>query len=172
MNQMGSNQYGSYNYPNPQSQQAYYTQPQGAQQSFVQHAIPPQMQPTPTTPQFQGGPLEASGGTLIPTTQTMAQPATTPGMLPIDRAYIENILRLNRGKLVTVHSTFGRGQESTPKAFTGLLESAGRDHILLKDPQTGSHYLLLMVYVDYITTDDELEHDLHAFSPIASYSPR
>lgn len=79
-----------------------------------------------------------------------------PGMLPIQQSYIENILRLNRGKEVTVYMTF---ETREMQSFRGVIEAAGRDHIILSDPETGKRYLLLMVYLDYVVFDEELNYD-------------
>nr|WP_307344223.1 spore coat protein GerQ [Metabacillus malikii] len=93
-----------------------------------------------------------------------------PGMLPLEESYIENILRLNRGKVATVYMTFENNREWNAKIFKGVIEAAGRDHLILSDPQTGMRYLLLMVYLDYVTFDEELQYDLQ-FN-LASYQPR
>jgi spore germination protein Q len=92
-----------------------------------------------------------------------------PGMLPMEESYIENILRLNRGKVATVYMTFENNREWNAKIFKGVVEAAGRDHLILSDPQTGMRYLLLMVYLDYVTFDEELQYDIQG---LASYQPR
>ncbi|WP_245741908.1 spore coat protein GerQ [Anaerobacillus arseniciselenatis] len=82
------------------------------------------------------------------------------GMLPLEMSYIENILRLNRGKIARVYMTFeGRVNDNRQQLFEGVIEAAGRDHIILSDPQTGQRYLLLMVYLDYVEFDEEIEYD-------------
>lgn len=93
-----------------------------------------------------------------------------PGMLPLEESYIENILRLNRGKTATVYMTFENNREWNAKIFKGVIEAAGRDHLILSDPQTGMRYLLLMVYLDYVTFDEELQYDIQY--NMATYSPR
>ncbi|WBX81831.1 spore coat protein GerQ [Virgibacillus salarius] len=108
-----------------------------------------------------------------PTQQQTQQPYPTTsnqGMLPMQESYIENILRLNRGKEATVYMTFENNDQWNAKVFKGIIEGAGRDHIILSDPQTGKRYLLLMVYLDYVTFDEELNYAY----PYAntSYSPR
>ncbi|WP_042143960.1 spore coat protein GerQ [Paucisalibacillus sp. EB02] len=97
-----------------------------------------------------------------------------PGMLPAEQSYIENILRLNRGKVATVYMTFENNPEWNAKVFRGIIEAAGRDHIILSDPQTGKRYLLLMVYLDYITFDEELnyEYPFGSNAQMTTYSPR
>ncbi|WP_018923231.1 spore coat protein GerQ [Salsuginibacillus kocurii] len=81
------------------------------------------------------------------------------GMLPIEESYIENILRLNRGKPATIYMTFENNPEWTAQTFRGIIEEAGRDHIVISDPDSGRWYLLLMVYLDYIVFDEEIEYD-------------
>lgn len=104
----------------------------------------------------------------------MQNPAEfVPGMLPLEQSYIENILRLNKGKLATVYMTF----EGTREVFKGIVEAAGRDHIILSDPQTGMRYLLLMVFLNYVTFDEELNYEYPfaagaAAQPLTTLSPR
>jgi spore germination protein Q len=83
---------------------------------------------------------------------------TPPGMLPVEESYIENILRLNLGKIATIYMTFENNAQWNAKVFKGVLEAAGRDHIIISDPKTGMRYLLLMVNLDYITFDEELDY--------------
>ncbi|HEX7057438.1 MAG TPA: spore coat protein GerQ, partial [Bacilli bacterium] len=83
---------------------------------------------------------------------------TPPGHLPIEESYIENILRLNLGKIATIYMTFENNTQWNAKVFKGKLEAAGRDHIIISDPQTGVRTLLLMVNLDYITFEGELNY--------------
>ncbi|MFD1735109.1 spore coat protein GerQ [Bacillus salitolerans] len=117
-----------------------------------------------------GGPLVSPGAPNV----GIQNPAQfVPGMLPLEESYIENILRLNKGKLATAYLTFG---DRNQKSFTGIVEAAGRDHLILSDPQTGMRYLLLMVYLDYVTFDEELEYEYPNYpgagSQLAAYPPR
>ena len=98
--------------------------------------------------------------TWIPTsTGSQAPGAQVPGMLPIEQSYIENILRLNKGKLATVYATFENNTQWNAKVFEGIIEAAGRDHLVLSDPQTGQRILLPMVYLDYVTFNEEIEYE-------------
>ncbi len=94
-----------------------------------------------------------------------------PGQLPVEQSYIENILRLNLGKIATIYMTFENNEKWNAKVFKGVIEAAGRDHIILSDPQTGKRYILLMVYLDYITFDEELEYN-YPLQQMTQYSPR
>lgn len=73
-----------------------------------------------------------------------------------EQSYIENILRLNRGKKVRIHMTFPDSNEFRDKVFTGVIEQSGRDHIILSDSATGNWYLLLIIYLDYIEFNERI----------------
>ena len=78
-----------------------------------------------------------------------------------EQSYIENILRMNKGKKVTVHMTFPDSIEFKDREFKGIIEQSGKDHIILSDPTTGKWFLLLMIYVDFITFDEYINYNLH-----------
>ncbi|TDF98858.1 spore coat protein GerQ [Paenibacillus piri] len=97
------------------------------------------------------------------------QAQSGPGMLPLEQSFIENILRLNLGKMATLYMTYENNSEWNAKIFKGRLEAAGRDHIIISDPATGMRYLLLMVNLDYITFEGELKY---AYPYAAQPTPR
>lgn len=101
-------------------------------------------------PIFPGTPLY-SGNTPVPN-------QTSQMALPLEQSYIENILRLNKGKNIRVHMTFPDSTEFRDREFSGIIEQSGRDHIILRDPKTGTWELLLMIYVDFITFDEEINY--------------
>lgn len=118
--------------------------------------MPQPQQPQPGgQPQVQG---QSQGGPP-PTSSGGSGAPQDPNQLPIEESYIENILRLNRGKIATVYMTFENNTQWNAKVFRGIIEAAGRDHIILSDPQTGTRYVLLMVYLDYITFDEEIKYN-------------
>jgi len=89
-------------------------------------------------------------------------PAGT-GILPLEQSYIENILRMNRGKVATVYMSFSDSAEWRDKTFTGIIEEAGLDHLILSDPKTGTWYLLKSIYLDYITFDERINYSPPSF---------
>ncbi|MGD6941818.1 spore coat protein GerQ [Cytobacillus gottheilii] len=161
MSQSNFNQYPYYGYQQ-QQQQPYTAAPKA-------NAYPVQ-QPVAYPPQIPAGAmLPATGG------QAPTQAPQVPGMLPIEQSYIENILRLNKGKLATVYATFENNTEWNARVFKGLIEAAGRDHLILSDPETGLRYLIPMIYLDYVTFDEEIEYDYPAFGGVqglTQYTPR
>ena len=78
--------------------------------------------------------------------------------VPFEQSYIENILRLNKGKKVNVYTTYPDSSEWRDKRFAGIIEQSGRDHIILSDPITGKWNLILMIYVDYIEFDEKINY--------------
>ncbi|MFT8872828.1 MAG: spore coat protein GerQ [Sporolactobacillus sp.] len=106
-----------------------------------------------------------------PPTPPTAQQQTVPGMLPlplVEQSYIENILRLNLGKTATVYCTFEGNSEWNAKAFTGTVEAAGRDHVIVKDAGSETRYLIPMVFVNYITFTGPMAYSY----PYAPATPR
>ena len=98
-----------------------------------------------------------------------AQYAISQGMLPLEQSYIENILRINKGKQATVVMTYERGSSLGTQSYTGIIEAAGRDHIVISEPQSGKRYLLLMIYLDYVEFPEEITY---LPSQQATYTPR
>ena len=76
----------------------------------------------------------------------------------IEQSYIENILRLNRGKVATVYMNF-EGSQWGSKVFKGELLEAGKDHLIIKDLQTNMTYMLLTIYLSYVAFDEDIEYE-------------
>ena len=100
---------------------------------------------------------------------------TIPG---VEESYIENILRLNRGKMATFYMTYENNREWNAKIFRGIIEAAGRDHIIISDPSTGMRYLLLSLNLDYVTFEGPINYQypfqggtITNSTPLASPTP-
>lgn len=96
-------------------------------------------------PQVSSGSPMTPTGTVIPTTAPV-----------FEQSYIENIFRLNLGKVGTFYFTYENNKDWNAKIYKGVLEAAGRDHIIISDPATGQRFVLLMIYFDYATFDEPL----------------
>ena len=105
---------------------------------------------------FPGQPIYSGD---MPTPNQATAPTGYSEMLPIEQSYIENILRMNKGKKVRVHMTFPDSNEFRDREFIGIIEQAGRDHLILSEPDTGKWELLLMIYVDFITFDEPINYN-------------
>jgi len=100
----------------------------------------------------------------------IANMVTPPGniensqeMLPLEQSYMENILRLNKGKRITAFFSFADSVEWKDKAFKGIIEEAGRDHLILSNPETGEWYILPMIYLNYVEFDEQINYS-HDYS--------
>ncbi|MBP3039212.1 spore coat protein GerQ [Bacillaceae bacterium Marseille-Q3522] len=157
LNPSSNNLYGGFRQYQPYGTQQplYGTQPMQGQPYF-----PSQQQPAyPQQQQTAGAGMPQQQQIYTPGTPAPPAPAPeVPGMLPLEQSFIENILRLNKGKLITVYATFENNREWNAKIFKGIIEAAGRDHLILSDPQTGLRYLIPMIYLDYITFEEEIEY--------------
>lgn len=95
------------------------------------------------------------GGNFVTPNQ---ENAPTTFDVPFEQSYIENILRLNKGKKVTIYASYADSREWKDRIFKGIIEESGRDHIILSDPTTGKWFLIIMIYVDYIEFDEKINY--------------
>lgn len=75
-----------------------------------------------------------------------------------EQSYIENIIRLNKGKIGRFYMTFPDSLEWRDRVFSGIIEQSGKDHIIISDPTTGKWYLLLLIYLDYVEFDEKINY--------------
>ena len=75
-----------------------------------------------------------------------------------EQSYIENIIRLNKGKIGSFYMTFPDSLEWRDRVFSGIIEQSGKDHIIISDPTTGKWYLLLLIYLDYVEFDEKINY--------------
>ncbi|MFD0590708.1 spore coat protein GerQ [Paenibacillus sp. GCM10027627] len=133
--------YGGYSYAQP-----YAAQSGGIAQTSAMPTGAQAAGGTPPTTVPSGSFVTPSGGNIV----------TVPGA---EESYVENILRLNRGKLATFYMTYENNREWNAKIFKGVIEAAGRDHIVISDPSTGMRYLLLMLNLDYVTFNEQINYE-------------
>ncbi len=94
-----------------------------------------------------------------------------------EQSYIENILRLNRGKpgtfFFTVPGAEVAGREGNTVRVRGAVVQAGRDHAVIREFQTNHDFLFPMVYFDFAEFDEPLTYfDNTPGIPGVSTSPR
>lgn len=75
-----------------------------------------------------------------------------------EQSYVENILRLNKGKMGKFYCSFPDSNEWRDTVFTGIVEQAARDHLIISNPSTGKWYLILMVYLNYAEFDEKINY--------------
>lgn len=87
---------------------------------------------------------------------------------PEEQSYIENILRINKGKMAKLHVTVPGSVEWQDRVFNGIIQQAGRDHVILSNPNTGEWYLILMIYLDFVTFDEPINYSPQFATPPSS----
>ncbi len=80
-----------------------------------------------------------------------------------EQSYIENIIRLNKGKKIKAYVSFPDSNTWKDKIFEGVIEESGRDHLILSNSKNGEWYLILMVYLNYIEFDEKINY-AHSYS--------
>ena len=73
--------------------------------------------------------MDTNNQTIVPGSQTSSLPT------PIsEQTYLENILRLNIGKLGTFYFTYTGSEDWRDRVYKGIIEEVGRDHFVVRDP--------------------------------------
>lgn len=75
-----------------------------------------------------------------------------------EQSYIENILRLNKGKQATIYVSFPDANEFKDRIFTGIIEESGKDHLILSNNEKNEWYLIPLIYLNYATFNDKINY--------------
>ncbi len=95
---------------------------------------------------------------MTPSSSNMIPNSDYSSELPLEQSYVENILRLNKGKIASFYMSYPDSNEWRDKIFTGIVEQAARDHVVISDPKTGKWYILLSIYMNFIVFDEEINY--------------
>lgn len=146
--------------PTTEAGQHHMHVPEPAGAYVPTHPTPaqPTMPTTPAMPTMPMHPMMPIAPAPTGRPPRPAVPITPEGMLPLELSYIENILRFNRGKRARFFMTYEMNPDWPSRVFEGVIEEAGRDHIIISDPETGLSHLLLMVNLDYVEFDQPIEY--------------
>ena len=68
--------------------------------------------------------------------------------------YLDNLLKVNKGKVANVYMCFPESNEWRDKIFKGVIEQSYRDSLILSDPSTGKWFVLPLIYINYIAFDE------------------
>ena len=78
--------------------------------------------------------------------------------LTMEQSLIENILRLNKGKKVKAYVSYPESSAWQNKIYDGVIEQAGRDHLIIRDVNTGAWYLIRMIYLNYVEFEEKINY--------------
>ena len=92
------------------------------------------------------------------TEQTPPGNISSEQTLLMEQSLIENILRLNKGKKVKAYVSYPDSSAWQNKIYDGIIEQAGRDHLIIRDVKTGAWYLIRMIYLNYIEFEETINY--------------
>lgn len=78
-----------------------------------------------------------------------------------EESYIENILRLNKGQKVKVFCSFPDSSEWKDKIFEGMIEQAGKDHLVMINKDLNDWYLIPMIYLNWVEFEDKINFKVY-----------
>ena len=70
--------------------------------------------------------------------------------------FAEDLLAKNKGKYVKIYMSFSDSLEWCDRIFEGILESFGKDFILLHDKKNNKHYMVWNLYIDFIEFNEDV----------------
>ena len=80
---------------------------------------------------------------------------TIDPILPREEINLDNILKFNKGKKVTIFMSYNYNEDKK-NSYTGIIEESDNNYIILSSPETGNWYLLLTKYLDYIEFEEKI----------------
>jgi spore germination protein Q len=75
-----------------------------------------------------------------------------------EQSYIENILRLNKNKKVKVFASYPDSTEWRDRIYDGIIEEAGKDHLIMSSPSLGDWYLIPLIYVNWVEFEETINY--------------
>ena len=83
--------------------------------------------------------------------------------LTMEQSYIENILRLNKGRKVKAYVSYPDSSAWQNKIYEGMIEEAGKDHLIIYDNANNLWYLIRIIYLNYVEFMEPIIYS-HAYS--------
>lgn len=78
--------------------------------------------------------------------------------LTMEQSLIENILRINRGKKIKAYVSYPESSAWQNKVYDGIIEQAGRDHLIIRDIKNNTWYLIRMIYLNYVEFEEKINY--------------
>ena len=75
-----------------------------------------------------------------------------------EQSYIENILRMNKGKKCKVFASFPDSTEWRDRIYDGIIEQAGKDHLVISSPETGDWYLIPLINFNWVEFEEPINY--------------
>ena len=76
----------------------------------------------------------------------------------MEQSYIENILRMNKGKKIKAYVSYPDSSSWQNKVYEGIIEAAGKDHLIIRDNLNNVWYLIRIIYLNYVEFPEPLNY--------------
>lgn len=73
-----------------------------------------------------------------------------------EQSYIENILRLNIGKQAKIYASYPDSNEWRDRIYDGIIEDAGKDHIIMYSREDDDWYLIPLIYLNWVEFETQI----------------
>lgn len=83
--------------------------------------------------------------------------------IPREQSYIENILRLNKGQKIKAYVSYPDSSAWQNKVYEGIIEEAGKDHLIIRNNTNNLWYLIRIIYLNYVEFMEPIIYS-HAYS--------
>ena len=80
-----------------------------------------------------------------------------------EQSYIENILRLNKGRKVKAYVSYPDSSAWQNKVYEGIIEEPRKDHLIIRDNTNNLWYLIRILYLNYVEFMEPIIYS-HAYS--------
>lgn len=107
---------------------------------------------------YQNIRMPSSSPSFIPSESTPTPSNFTQYDLVGRNDYYNDLLVKNIGKRATFYLSYSDSLEWRDKVFEGIIEEAGKDYVLIKSMDRNEWFLLLLVYLGYVSFDEKLTY--------------
>ena len=65
---------------------------------------------------------------------------------------------MNKGKKCKVFASFPDSTEWRDRIYDGIIEQAGKDHLVMSSPETGDWYLIPLIYFNWVEFEEPINY--------------
>ena len=112
---------------------------------------------------YQNPTFPSSNFGTPPGNMSVSEVNNNNNVLPDEQSYIENILRLNKGRKIKAYVSYPDSGAWQNKVYEGIIEEAGRDHLIIRDNTNNLWYLIRIIYLNYVEFMEPIIYS-HSFS--------
>ena len=77
----------------------------------------------------------------------------------MNEEYVDTILNKNRGKKTKIYVTVPGSSEWQDKVYEGIIEGAGKDHLIISNPNNGEWNIIPLMYLVAISVLEPISYN-------------